>query len=171
MRRMNAREKVMHIRNNVHNHGDPYLLQMKPEEAAICRECRSVFSGGRWQLYEQAGDEIRKADKLIETMCPACQKIHDRQPGGIVTLTGRFVEAHQTEIVNLINHENRSAMQTNPLERIMDIERSSTGMTVYTTNEKLAQKIGRAVHKAYSGDVEYKWSEDTRLARVYWHRD
>jgi len=168
---MNAMEKVMHIRNNIDNYGDPYLLEMKPEEAAICRECRAVFAGGRWQLYDQAGPELRRASHVVETLCPACHKIHDRQPGGIVSLTGRFLKEHDTEIINLINHENRSAMNINPLERIMDIERSEDGLTVYTTNEKLAQKIGRAVHKAYSGDVEYKWSEDTRLARVNWHRD
>lgn len=171
MRRTNTTDRVVHIRNNVQNYGDPYLLQMKPGETAVCRECRSVFSGGRWQLYEQAGDEIRKADHITAMICPACQKTRDRQPGGIVTLSGRFVNAHRTEIVNLIDHENRHAMQVNPLERIMDIQQSDNGLIVQTTNEKLAQKIGRSVHKAYSGEIEYKWSEDTRLARVNWHRD
>lgn len=172
MSRTNAREKVVPIpiRNHIENYGDPYVLRMKPEEVAVCRECKAVFACGRWQLHERAAAELKKAGKIIETTCPACRKIHDHQPGGIVNLSGEFLRAHETEIVNLINHENREAMGINPLERIMDIERSDSGLTVYTTNEKLAQKIGRSVHNAYSGDVEYKWSEDTRLVRVNWYR-
>ncbi len=175
MSRINEREKekdkVVPIRNHVANYGDPYLLQMKPEEAAMCRECKAVFVCGRWQLHEQATDDLKKANKVIETLCPACQKTRDRQPGGIVTLTGGFIKEHETEIINLIDHENREAMGINPLERIMDIERSDSGLTIYTTNEKLAQKIGRSIHKAYAGEVEYKWSEDTKLVRVNWHRE
>lgn len=169
MRRTNTRDRVVNIRNHVENYGDPYLMRTKPGEVLQCRECRSVFAGGRWQLQEQASEEIMHA-KRQEWICPACQKIHDRQPGGVVRITGDFVKRHEQEIVNLINHENRGAMHLNPLERIMNIEHTDEGLTVYTTNEKLAQKIGRSVHKAYSGEVEYKWSEDTRLARVNWHR-
>lgn len=175
MSRMNAREKekdrVVPIRNHVANYGDPYLPQMKPEEAAMCRECKAVFASGRWQLHEQAGDDLKKADKVVDTLCPACQKIRDHQPGGIVTLTGGFIKDHETEIVNLIENENRDAMAINPLERVIEIGRTDSGLTIQTTNEKLAQKIGRSIHKAYSGDVEYKWSEDTRLVRVNWHRE
>lgn len=170
MRRTNTRDRVVNIRNHVENYGDPYLVQMKPGEALQCRECKSVFTGGRWQLQDQTSEEIRKVDKP-GAICPACRKIHQRDPGGIVSLTGGFAKAHEAEIVNLISHENRSAMHLNPLERIMNIEHTDEGLMVYTTNEKLAQKIGRSVHKAYSGSVEYKWSEDNRLARVNWHRD
>ena len=88
-----------------------------------------------------------------------------------MTISGVFAANHEQEIVNLINHENGLAMKINPLERIMDIERSEEGMVVYTTNEKLAQKIGRALKKAYDGHVEYKWPEDRKLVRVNWRRD
>lgn len=164
------REAPTRIRNQIQNYGDPYLLDMKPDEVAVCRECRSVFAGGRWQLESDAARDLREAKKITEVLCPACQKIRDRIPGGVLTISGEFSANHEEEIVNLVNRENAVARRINPLERIMDIERSEDGMVVYTTNEKLAQKIGRALKKAYDGHVEYKWPEDGKLIRVNWHR-
>ena len=50
------------------------------------------------------------------------------------------------------------------------METIQDGIEITTTNEKLAQRIGKALHKAYSGDVAYKWS-DPKIARVNWHRE
>ncbi|MHB0913249.1 MAG: BCAM0308 family protein [Armatimonadota bacterium] len=168
---MSSRERLVHIRRNIENNGDPYLNDLKPDEVAVCRECRSVYAGNRWELPHQAGRDLAHADHVVETLCPACRKIRDRMPGGIVILSGGFLAQRKDEVVNLIHNENREAMEINPLERIMDIEASDEGLTVFTTNEKLAQKIGRAMHKAYDGTVEYKWSEDNKLVRVNWYRD
>lgn len=168
---MESREKFAHVNRKVQYYCDPYLQDLPPEEVAVCRECRSVYGKGVWKLQSQAANDLAKAERVNETTCPACRKIHDRLPGGIVTLSGGFLQQHEQEIVNLINNENKSAMEVNPLERIMDIEMRESELVIWTTNEKLAQRIGRAVRKAYSGEVEYKWSKGTKLARVNWHRD
>ena len=34
----------------------------------------------------------------------------------------------------------------------------------------LSQRIGRALQKAYHGAVAYKWSQDTKYARIEWVR-
>ncbi|MBI3599609.1 MAG: hypothetical protein HY097_03080 [Nitrospinae bacterium] len=52
----------------------------------------------------------------------------------------------------------------------MAINKIKGGIEIQTTNEKLAQKIGKAVYKAYSGELEYKWSEQTKFVRVNWSR-
>lgn len=168
---VNSKEKQMLIRRKVEFYRDPYLEDLKPGGVAVCQECRSVYYGHRWALESQGAREIEKAKHVVETLCPACRKIRDRMPGGIVTLSGGFLRQHEQEIVNLLNHENREAMETNPLERIMSMEWRDESLVIETTNEKLAQKLGRAVHKAYSGRVEYKWSDDTKLVRVNWRRD
>lgn len=168
---MESREKFAHVNRKIQEYCDPYLLEMPPDEVAICRECRSVYASGIWKLEDQAANDLKKAKRVTETLCPACKKTRDRMPGGIVSLSGAFLNEHEEEIVNLINHENRSAMEVNPIERIMDTERRDDVMVIWTTNEKLAQRIGRAVHKAYGGEVEYKWSKGTKLARVNWNRE
>jgi len=168
---MQREERFVRIRRNVEDWDDPYLNEEKPVGVLVCRECRSVFADDRWQLEEQAKDILKNTAHISHCLCPACQKIHDRIPGGVVTISGEFVKKHEEEIVRLINNENRRAMLVNPLERIMDVGHDSNGLTVLTTNEKLAQRIGRALYKAYRGKVDYHWSEDTKLARVYWVRD
>ncbi len=50
-------------------------------------------------------------------------------------------------------------------------DRESDGtITVTTTDEKLAQRIGREVRKAFRGSLEYRWSEDDKVVRVSWAR-
>lgn len=105
-------------------------------------------------------------------VCPACRKMRDRLPGGVLRLKGTFVWHHRDEVLSLIRNESEKALNINPLERIMSMETVDGGeIEITTTNEKLAQRIGKALHRAYSGDIEYKWSEDNKLARINWHRD
>ena len=62
-------------------------------------------------------------------------------------------------------------MGINPLERIIRMEEKGEELEIATTDEKLAQRIGREVRKACQGTVEYKWSEDSKLLRVNWARE
>lgn len=126
---------------------------------------------GRWYLKDQV--PYSKADhaEAPETMCPACRKQRDHVPGGVLKLTGAFIADHKEEILNLIHNQSDKAQAVNPLERIMDMQSSGNEMMITTTNEKLAQRIGRALHKAYSGTVEYQFGEDTKQARVNWSRE
>jgi len=126
---------------------------------------------GRWCSKEELPSNGTKAKEPAMVICPACRKSQDRVPGGVVTLSGGFVWEHEEEIMNLIKNEAGKGQAVNALERVISLDSSSGKMEITTTNEKLAQRIGKALHKAYDGHVEYKWSEDTKLARVNWRRD
>ncbi len=160
----------VNIRRNVQSFGDPYIDRHSLEETTVCKRCASVYTSGRWYLKDQAPEKAAHKVSRADTICPACRKVRDRMPGGILKITGDFVRFHQEEIMNLIRNETNKAQTVNPLERIMALGPIANGIEITTTNEKLAQRIGRALHKAYSGHVEYKWSEDTKLVRVNWHR-
>lgn len=156
------------------NFDDPYIPREHVPDGTRCELCGSIAHGGHWHLPEDYQLPVRKeGDRSYthEALCPACRKIQDHVPGGVVRITGSFVWDHEEEIMNLIRNEAIKAMGLNPLERIMSLEYADNAIEITTTNEKLAQKIGKALHKAYSGTIEYKWSEDTKLVRVLWHRD
>jgi len=104
-------------------------------------------------------------------ICPGCRKVQVKDPGGVLTLAGGFWQQHRDEILNLIHNEEKRAIGTNPLERVIDIETDGDRLVVQTTNEKLVQRLGRALQKAYDGAVVYKWSEDNKVARVNWTRE
>ena len=161
----------VHIRRNVEDFDDPYTETSQLPDNTVCRECGDVYAAGRW--YARGHAMARKNDRTPqhEVVCPGCRKQRDKLPGGILRISGAFFGSHQDEIMNLIRNETDKAHSANPLERVMSIEEIDGEIEVATTNEKLAQRIGKALHKASSGNIEYKWSDDTKLARVNWYRD
>ena len=74
-------------------------------------------------------------------------------------------------VVNLIRNEEDRARGFNPLERVMSVRENGFGkLIISTTNEKLAQRLGRAIKRAFHGEVSYTWSHDNKLVRVEWER-
>ncbi len=149
---------------------DPYLLSSGMNGVAVCKKCQAVFNNKRWSIDEDLY-KIKVDEKGVKTIqCPACKKVRDKFPGGILKLKGAFLQEHISEILNLIKNEEQRAMGFNPLERVMEINTTSKGLEITTTNEKLAQRIGKSIQKAYQGRVAYRWSDDTKLLRAEWER-
>jgi hypothetical protein len=61
-------------------------------------------------------------------------------------------------------------MAKNPLERIMRMEREGDNLVIETTEEKLAEHLGRALNKAHQGELKIDWSDEHSLCRVTWER-
>jgi len=166
-----SNKRQVHIRSNVESYDDPYISDESLQENTICKRCGAIYIADRWYLKDQLpADKIPKG-KAHESLCPACRKQRDRVPGGVLRLTGNFLSTHKDELMNLIRNESNKAQEVNPLERIMDMQFVGSDLEITTTNEKLTQRIGKAIHKAYDGTIEYKFSEDNKLARVNWHRE
>ncbi|MCL5104830.1 MAG: BCAM0308 family protein [Armatimonadetes bacterium] len=162
----------VNIRNHAVTPNDPYLEAQDFQENTVCRQCGAFFAAGRWYMKGQhPGMKHDLSSTAHDSLCPACRRFRDTMPGGVLTLSGDFMTNHNDEILNLIRNETNDAMGINPLERIMSMEAVGGDFQITTTNDRLAQRIGKALHKAYNGNIEYKWSGDTKLARVNWHRD
>ncbi len=150
---------------------DTYLPRGVTQKISVCEGCHSVYRNKRWYADPDLYETTKKKPETAETVCPACLKIRDNFPGGIVTLKGSYVISHKQELLNLIKNEEGRARGFNPLERVMSVRENGFGkLIVSTTNEKLAQRIGRAIKKAFHGEVAYNWSHDNKLVRVEWER-
>jgi hypothetical protein len=80
--------------------------------------------------------------------------------------------AHRDGIESLLRNEAERAAEANPLARIMLWKENGDGeLTLSTTTEHLASRLGHALEKAYDGKVEYDFSHEKKLARVTWKRD
>ena len=55
--------------------------------------------------------------------------------------------------------------------RIFEIKREGDGLVIETTDEHLAERIGKEVEKAFKGDLEFKWQKKDRFVRVSWQRE
>ena len=77
---------------------------------------------------------------------------------------------YKDQILHLVRNVETRAKEVNPLERIISIKNRKGDVEIQTTNERLAQRIGREIQRAYKGDVKYHWSRDDKFVRVDWDR-
>ncbi|MBI3995571.1 MAG: hypothetical protein HY349_06315 [Nitrospirae bacterium] len=158
----------MPIRKNLAVHRDPYLPLMGPKETAVCRRCGASYRRKRWSMEKPL--DLRQESGVRSVVCPACQKVNDSFPGGIIRLGGAFLKPHREEIIGLIRNEEARAKTINPLERVILIKDEGSFVEVQTTSDRFAQRIGMEIHRAYKGEVTYHWSRDDKFIRVTWHR-
>jgi hypothetical protein len=98
--------------------------------------------------------------------------VRDGVPSGYLHLEGNFLSDHREEIERLIRNEAGRASEDNPLARVIKRDNDERGrLTFTTTTEHLAQRLGRALRKAFDGKVRYDFSHENKLAHVWWKRD
>jgi len=150
---------------------DSYLPRGASRKISVCEGCRAVNMNKRWYASNKVDETALHHPDAAMIVCPACLKIRDNFPGGIVTLKGDYVLPHKKDLLKLIKNEEERARGLNPLERVMSVKENGYGsLVINTTNERLAQRLGRAIKKAFHGEVAYNWSHDNKLVRVDWER-
>ncbi len=143
-------------------------------EPAVCKECGAVYANRRWTAASSTStksqhEHLGPAQIML---CPACKQQRTGEPRGFVFLDGDFFSSHREEIEQLLRNEAKRAAEVNPLARAMKFKRGEGHkLTVSTTTEHLAQRLGHAVEKAFGGSVHYNFSHENKLARVNWRRD
>jgi NMD protein affecting ribosome stability and mRNA decay len=164
-------KSVTHIRRNIQQYGDPYLPQRGMGEKAICKECGAVYHRRHWSLDKAVQEQAASEPKMRMVICPACRKIKESYFEGEVTLLpSPFLSRHKKEILRTIVKEETRAKGINPLARIVGIAERDGVIVITTTNEKLAQRVGRLLKSTYQGTTTYHWSGETRCLRVRWKR-
>jgi NMD protein affecting ribosome stability and mRNA decay len=143
--------------------GDPYAPKVKLPEPSVCKKCGLSYRRGRWVRG-------RGAAQANPVVCPACRRIADRYPAGVVKLSGAYLRAHREEIENLVRSVEAREQRNHPLKRVMGIRATRGGLEVTTTDAKLAQGIGAALRRAHHGELESDWSAVENVMRVSWKR-
>ncbi len=152
---------------------DPYLDKTQYKDPTVCPTCGLVYHDKTWKRDDALRKQLEKDGKVEYKECPACRKIRDNYPMGIIYLSGEYIKdaSHRKEILNLVKHETEKEENSNPLSRIMSIEDSDgKNILIKTTTEGLAARIGKAVQRAHKGNLELKFSDDHKLLRVVWER-
>jgi hypothetical protein len=142
-----------------------------PRERLVCRHCGAVYLRRRWI----AGTDPRAAlagAGATPTLCRACDMAAKGLAGGYLKLEGSFFVAHRKEIEHLLQNEVEREVEDNPLGKILRWDAGVADvLTVATSTEHLAARLGHAVHKAFKGKVHYGFSHENKFAHVTWRRD
>ncbi len=150
---------------------DPYAVRRAPVGCMVCRECHAIYERKRWHFDEESYRRLVNGGYARPTACPACTRIRDRYPEGVLTLRWPGLAAHADEVMRLLRNAEARARGINPMERVMRLEAVGAEWRVTTTNNKLAQRMGRELQHAYHGEVHFQWSHRDRLVRVTWERE
>ena len=158
----------------VDHEGGRHRTPRAKSEPAVCKECGAVYAKRRWtapKLSSGASNQKHWRPARV-TLCPACKQKNSGEPRGFVFLDGAFYMTHQDEIESLLRNEAERAAEDDALARILEWKRGDGHkLTVTTTTEHLAQRLGHALEKAFSGEVHYDFSHENKLARMSWQRE
>lgn len=141
---------------------DPTKPTRKLADPTVCPECGATYHAGRWTWQTGPAEAPR-------SLCSACERIKDDYAAGFVSVRGQFTKDHRDEILNLIRNTEEREKEDHPIKRIMDIVDVEDGFVLRTTEVHLAQAIGKALHKAFTGHLELSYEED--IVRVDWVRE
>ncbi|WP_297056430.1 BCAM0308 family protein [Thermosulfurimonas sp.] len=163
-------ERWLRERHEFETNEDPYLTDAAPAGEALCPRCHAVFRDKRWIIDEEFYEEYKDTDFVPKILCPGCRKAVDRYAMGYVYLSGPFYEKHREEIMRIIHNEVERARGNNPLHQIITMYEEDGRTVIETTTDHLAQRLGRAIYRAYKGNLTFRWSEGDKLVRIYWER-
>ncbi len=142
---------------------DTYKLAGKLKEPTVCLRCKAVFHKGRWTWAVPSPD-------AHETLCPACHRMEDNYPKGLLTLKGAFPLEQREQVLGLAKNMEAQETKEHPLSRIMRLEERPEGLVVSTTDTHLPRRIGEALKHAYHGEMHLHYNADEDFIRVTWTR-
>lgn len=142
---------------------DIYQSKGKYPEPSVCSGCGAVYHKGGW-CWDVAPANAHRH------MCPACQRIHDRLPAGLIRISGPFFDEHRQEILGLIHNIEAREKSEHPLQRVMSIHGYDDGTEVALTDFHITRAIADALSDAYQGVVDINYGEKNGVMRVSWMR-
>ena len=140
---------------------DPYEAHLKPREPTVCGRCLAVYHHGRWQWATHPAG-------ATQALCPACRRIEDKTPAGILTLHGTFPCEQANAIIALLRHQEQAEREDHPLNRIIDIVENSDAITVTTTDIHLPRRLGEALRRTLHGTLAIRFDDTSYFVRVDW---
>lgn len=147
-----------------HIHKDEHSLPR------ICSSCGAISVQKRWFYDDGRKEEIVQGGRFEYSSCPGCSAARDEEVGGIVVLSGSFLNGRTEEFKNAIRHEEERQQADNPSSVIINMSSTPDSIVIRTANPFLALRIGKRIRQAYDGELDIVWTDD-RLTRVYWSRE
>jgi hypothetical protein len=110
-----------------------------------------------------AGNGRREPQMGHIKICPACRRISEKFPAGIVTLCGPFPQSQRDDLIGLVRQQEETEKTEHPLNRIISVDDSLQQVVITNTHIHLPQRIGEAVKRAFHGSVEIDFDKDEYL--------
>lgn len=134
-------------------HEDPYAEPRKAGAALVCTSCGVLHHAGRWSWGEAPVGPVR------ETLCPACMRVRDGLPGGLLHLDRSYL-AQREPLERIARKLEQDERREHPLERLIAFVEDEHGLTLTTTGIHLARRIAGRVARTYHRRPAIAYRED-----------
>ncbi len=135
---------------------DAYHADAKCSDAMVCKVCGVTSHAGKWSWNGPPLTDVH------EGICPACQRIRDDYPAGIIELRGLNPKERE-EIRNLIRNVEATEKAKHPLERLMAMREEGDSIHVTTTGLHLGRAIAGALGRRFHDRVVVEYPGDARI--------
>jgi hypothetical protein len=135
---------------------DPYNDYSAVEGEAQCASCGAVYKDERWQWMEPSID-------AASIRCPACRRIAEQSPAAYLEIKAPVPAGRQGELIDSIREIERLEKSTDPMQRIMSIEKTGKQMLVTTTNVRLARAIAQLLQSSYQCELDFHFDRNKSL--------
>ncbi len=157
------REQGLDRRGTRNDKRPPVSIKLSYREPTVCDACGAVYVRKTWRRSRR-----RRLRALLEeadwARCPACQQVREGRFYGRVLLRGDWFLDHEADVRRRVVNVEARARYTQPLRRLVAMERRGDAVEVTTTSQKLAHRVVHELQKAFGGRASYSWSEgDGRL--------
>lgn len=132
----------------------------------MCERCGATYREKQW--HRPAAEQSRWPIALAWTVCPACRQVEDGEYYGRVILRGEAVGRNEEAIRRRVENVAERARWTQPLRRLVSVQRQGDGLEILTTSQKLAHRLVRALASAFGGTAAYGWSDVDGELRAVW---
>lgn len=139
---------------------DPYRRDGKRAGPGCCSGCGAVYLRGRWTWRARP-----YAARAME--CPACERIRERTPAGILQLGGELGKRRE-ELRGIVRNVEERERGQHPLERLIVVRERRDGLYVETTGVHLAHRIADALRRTFHVSAALDFSPGADLLRVRW---
>ncbi|MEE4253011.1 MAG: hypothetical protein V2I50_03105, partial [Desulfuromusa sp.] len=118
---------------------DPFASDKALKEPALCKDCQSYLYHKRWLNVPETYQKLKSDLRVHWVTCPACRKIAESYPEGIVTLRGSYLWKHEDEILRLLKNVETESFDRNPQQRIIRQSQIEEQIVIETTEQSLAE--------------------------------
>jgi NMD protein affecting ribosome stability and mRNA decay len=133
-----------------------------------CTKCGAISFQKRWYIDATMEQHLRLDPNGHAVLCPGCTRLQEELYEGEVVLANAKFAALAGEIIALIRHIEGRCWHHNPLTRIAAFADDQAVIHIQTTTRKLAETIGKELHKTFKGKLEIKRSAEEKFVRIYW---
>lgn len=150
----------------------------------ICIKCDAVFYDKKWYAKEELAKHLKNKKEVLKvgtfdrwfkealksakkTICEADKQGKNFSEG--VVVLDNLNSKIKKEVLNLIKNINQEGRKNDIEDRIVAMEEHGNQITIYTSENQLAHRIGKQVASAFKGGkLKIKFSDREDATRVYW---